>query len=41
MLSGSIDNPEGGLDALMQTIVCKEEIGMLIIRYSFQFHYYK
>ncbi|XP_038047358.1 integrin beta-1-like isoform X1 [Patiria miniata] len=25
--SGNLDNPEGGLDALMQATVCKEEIG--------------
>ncbi|XP_017775813.1 PREDICTED: integrin beta-PS-like [Nicrophorus vespilloides] len=25
--SGNIDNPEGGFDALMQAMVCKEEIG--------------
>lgn len=26
-ISGNIDSPEGGFDALMQVIVCKEEIG--------------
>lgn len=26
-LSGNLDRPEGGLDAMMQTIVCTEEIG--------------
>ena len=26
-ISGNIDNPEGGLDALMQVMVCGEKIG--------------
>ena len=26
-ISGNIDNPEGGLDALMQVMVCGERIG--------------
>jgi hypothetical protein len=26
-VSGNVDEPEGGLDALMQSLVCEEEIG--------------
>jgi protocadherin alpha len=26
-VSGNVDDPEGGFDALMQTVVCSEEIG--------------
>jgi hypothetical protein len=26
-VSGNVDEPEGGLDALMQSVVCSEEIG--------------
>ena len=26
-ISGNIDNPEGGLDALMQVMVCEEIVG--------------
>jgi hypothetical protein len=26
-VSGNVDEPEGGLDALMQSLVCVEEIG--------------
>ena len=26
-ISGNIDNPEGGLDALMQVMVCGQKIG--------------
>jgi hypothetical protein len=26
-VSGNVDEPEGGLDALMQSVVCLEEIG--------------
>lgn len=26
-ISGNIDSPEGGLDAIMQTMVCTEQIG--------------
>lgn len=26
-VSGNLDSPEGGLDAIMQAIVCKEQIG--------------
>jgi protocadherin alpha len=26
-VSGNVDAPEGGLDALMQTVVCSEKIG--------------
>lgn len=26
-MSGNLDSPEGGLDALMQVMVCNEEIG--------------
>jgi len=26
-ISGNLDTPEGGLDAIMQAIVCKDEIG--------------
>jgi protocadherin alpha len=26
-VSGNVDEPEGGLDALMQSVICLEEIG--------------
>ena len=26
-VSGNVDDPEGGFDALMQTVVCSKEIG--------------
>lgn len=26
-MSGNVDEPEGGLDALMQSVVCSKEIG--------------
>lgn len=26
-VSGNLDSPEGGLDAIMQAIVCKDQIG--------------
>jgi protocadherin alpha len=26
-VSGNVDDPEGGFDAVMQTVVCSEEIG--------------
>lgn len=27
LISGNLDTPEGGLDAIMQAMVCKTEIG--------------
>jgi protocadherin alpha len=26
-VSGNVDDPEGGFDALMQTVICSEDIG--------------
>ena len=45
-ISGNLDAPEGGFDAIMQSIVCKEEIGwrdksrkMLVFSTDAGFHY--
>lgn len=45
-ISGNLDAPEGGLDAIMQSIVCREEVGwrtksrkMLVYTTDASFHY--
>lgn len=45
-ISGNLDAPEGGFDAIMQAIVCKEEIGwreksrkLLVFSTDAGFHY--
>jgi integrin beta 1 len=45
-ISGNLDGPEGGLDAIMQAIVCRTEIGwrqdarkMLLYTTDATFHY--
>ena len=45
-MSGNLDAPEGGFDAIMQAIVCKDEIGwrekarkLLVFSTDAGFHY--
>lgn len=45
-ISGNLDAPEGGFDAVMQTVVCKEQIGwreksrkLLVFSTDSGFHY--
>lgn len=45
-ISGNLDAPEGGFDAIMQAIVCKNEIGwrnksrkLLVFSTDSSFHY--
>lgn len=45
-MSGNLDSPEGGLDALMQAIVCRQIIGwreqarrLLVLSTDAGFHY--
>lgn len=45
-VSGNLDAPEGGFDAIMQAVVCKDEIGwrnkvrkLLVFSTDASFHY--
>jgi len=45
-ISGNLDAPEGGFDAIMQAVVCKDDIGwrdkarkLLVLSTDSEFHY--